>query len=165
MLAGKKVGFLLEGDTHEDLCWDLVEMIFDDPISGHLSAFRGGSSETSGSMLVSYDSIFPSLSRTLSYHEARFSEEWWAKQEWMLIDFLGSEKANGMEISDIRTLFPKETLLMMYMSSIIGRKYATFHGIPDRPLTPKIAVEYFEKLGYLQWLEVTDPRVLGNLKI
>lgn len=155
-------GFILSGDTYDELAWDLVEQFMDSPITEN-TTFRGGS--VGVGFIVDALDLKPNLMKAMRYHEARFTDEWWKRQEWQVVDFVGGSHANEMSVADFRRLFTEDMLLRMYLISIIGRFYAKHHGIPSSPLTTEVALLWFHELGYLTWLEANDPRVLGSIKI
>lgn len=161
--------FFLDGETPEEMAWDLVEMFFDGFATQDV--LRGLATQGLGSgagFLMDASEYDPNLLRTQRYHEQRFTDDWWRKKEWLLLDMLGGKGMANASFSKFQRLFLKDTLLMIHLSVMIGRYYSSHHGYPEDPMTAEVALNYFEEHGYLKRIPEAGPdrqRILaGDLR-
>jgi hypothetical protein len=154
--------FFLEGETFEDLAWDLVEQFFEGFMTQdviHIATPQ----PVSGPFLMDGADFVPSITKLNRYHEERFSEAWWDRHQWALVEFLGQGRLGEMAIANFREICPPRALLAIYLSVMIGRYYAQFHGFPEAPLDARVAIEWFAANNYLKWLPTQDSQAMSAI--
>ena len=158
---GVPAALVLEGESPEALAWDLVEQFFDDLELQDALRTREAAAMVGNKVPVGAQR--PSLSRTQRYHEARFTEAWWAQQAWTIADFLGHYQLGETGLAHFRERYTPPALLALYLSTMMGRYFVRTHGQPLEAIEPASALGYFEAHGYLQWLDARDPHAVTRI--
>ena len=147
-----RLTFWLTGDTPDDVAWSLVEAFEDS-----LGASRPPHPDRHAPYPVPAPAeLDRALSRALAYEQVRFTDAWWERQEWWLVDRLSLGTLGKTRLAHFRAMFPPEALLSLHLAEMVGGHFAPVYGAPERPLDGAGAIAYFERNRCLKPVTAAD---------